>query len=381
MDERIVQFRVGVMVLATMIIAGMLVILFKDFSGIAGQTYTVNMRFQEAPGIAEETPVRKSGMLIGRVKSVTFDDATGDVLITATIMPNRVKKHDTPFITASLLGDAAIEFMGPINRNPNAPPVEFVEDGTQFDRGLVQPQPLEMLSKLEGRLAGAADSISQTSDQWSEVGKQVETLLTDNREQLNKVVMNADRTLQSVQQTMLGAQETLKKLDTTLNSTNQLIADPELTRGWKQTMAQLPQAMDEARMAIASVQKAMVSMERTVDSTEQTLKHLEGFTKPLGEKGEALVAKIDSGAEQMNVLITQLARFSKDLNNPNGTLNLLVNNPELYQHLASSASNIDQLVRDLRPIINDARVFADKIARHPELIGVRGAVSGSSGIK
>jgi len=35
----------------------------------------------------------------------------------------------------------------------------------------------------------------------------------------------------------------------------------------------------------------------------------------------------------------------------------------------------------LKPILNDARNFTDKIARHPELLGVRGAIKKDTGMK
>jgi phospholipid/cholesterol/gamma-HCH transport system substrate-binding protein len=35
----------------------------------------------------------------------------------------------------------------------------------------------------------------------------------------------------------------------------------------------------------------------------------------------------------------------------------------------------------MKPIIHDARVFSDKIARHPELLGVRGAIQRNAGTK
>ena len=34
-----------------------------------------------------------------------------------------------------------------------------------------------------------------------------------------------------------------------------------------------------------------------------------------------------------------------------------------------------------KPIVRDMRIFSDKVARHPELIGVGGALKGSSGLK
>ena len=54
---------------------------------------------------------------------------------------------------------------------------------------------------------------------------------------------------------------------------------------------------------------------------------------------------------------------------------------ELYDNLNGAAANIEELSRQLRPILNDARVFTDKIARHPERLGVRGAMQKHIGIK
>ena len=43
--------------------------------------------------------------------------------------------------------------------------------------------------------------------------------------------------------------------------------------------------------------------------------------------------------------------------------------------------NVQELSTQLRPILNDTRVFTDKIARHPETLGIRGAIQRSPGIK
>jgi phospholipid/cholesterol/gamma-HCH transport system substrate-binding protein len=59
----------------------------------------------------------------------------------------------------------------------------------------------------------------------------------------------------------------------------------------------------------------------------------------------------------------------------------LVNNPELYNNVNNAVLQVNTLIKELRPIINDARVFTDKIARHPETLGVRGALERNAGIK
>ena len=55
--------------------------------------------------------------------------------------------------------------------------------------------------------------------------------------------------------------------------------------------------------------------------------------------------------------------------------------PEVYNDLAQAANNVNRLTQDLRPIIDDVRVFTDKIARHPEQLGVRGALDRKTGLK
>jgi phospholipid/cholesterol/gamma-HCH transport system substrate-binding protein len=50
-------------------------------------------------------------------------------------------------------------------------------------------------------------------------------------------------------------------------------------------------------------------------------------------------------------------------------------------NLDRSAQSAALLLHNLEPIIRDLRVFSDKVARHPELIGVSGVLRGSSGLK
>jgi len=59
MDERIVKFRVGVVVVATLIILALLVMMFNNFGSLLRGRYTIHVHFPEAPGVAVNTPVRK----------------------------------------------------------------------------------------------------------------------------------------------------------------------------------------------------------------------------------------------------------------------------------------------------------------------------------
>ncbi len=91
-DERRVQFKIGVMVLATLLMLAILVTYFKGryVSRILGidrilgiGTYTIYIDFPEAPGVAENTPIRQKGIRIGQVTKVESDER--GVHITAEI--------------------------------------------------------------------------------------------------------------------------------------------------------------------------------------------------------------------------------------------------------------------------------------------------------
>ena len=111
------------------------------------------------------------------------------------------------------------------------------------------------------------------------------------------------------------------------------------------------------------------------------MQNIEGLTKPLGERGPGLVDEIDASMKKLNLLTDNMLRFSQELNDPQGSLGALLHDKELYVRVNHMAKNLDELTRDLKPILNDARVFTDKIARHPELLGVRGAIKKDAGMK
>ena len=54
MNDRVMQFRVGVVVLATAIITGILIVLFGDLPSLVQATYPLKMSFTDARGVADE---------------------------------------------------------------------------------------------------------------------------------------------------------------------------------------------------------------------------------------------------------------------------------------------------------------------------------------
>src|SRR5208337_3202542 len=89
MNERIMQFRVGVMILATILIALILGLLFTGTGPLLRGTYPIYIKFNDAPGVTRDTPVRTAGIRIGRVRNVQLANDDAGVIVTADIDSGR----------------------------------------------------------------------------------------------------------------------------------------------------------------------------------------------------------------------------------------------------------------------------------------------------
>jgi ABC-type transporter Mla subunit MlaD len=123
MNERTKQFRVGVVVLFTIMLTSMLILWNSDFSAslpFRGR-YQVKMLVDQAPGVAPDTPVRRRGLPIGRVDSI--EDTDDGALITLNIDEGKIiKDNEQGRIQSSLVGDAIIEFV-PVESPLGAQPI------------------------------------------------------------------------------------------------------------------------------------------------------------------------------------------------------------------------------------------------------------------
>ena len=59
----------------------------------------------------------------------------------------------------------------------------------------------------------------------------------------------------------------------------------------------------------------------------------------------------------------------------------ILTDPSLYNHVDEAACAIDRIMPRLDRAMADFEVFADKLHRHPESIGIGGAIRPSSGLK
>src|SRR5271156_1708799 len=74
MNERVMQFRIGMFVIVAGLVLTMLIVWFGESPSLLRDHAFVKVRYKEAPGVAEGITIRKSGIRIGEVLSIEFDD-------------------------------------------------------------------------------------------------------------------------------------------------------------------------------------------------------------------------------------------------------------------------------------------------------------------
>ena len=152
MDDDIKKFRVGMFVLMGFLILGILILVNTEGGWLGWSSQiSVETEAERAPGVKIGTPIRKNGILIGRVKQVTSQD--DHVLLTLGINKSeRIYANEVCTIgTESFLGDAVVEF-SPLPKDKRG---ALVGDGIMIDPPVIEPNPMEIManfSNLQPRL-------------------------------------------------------------------------------------------------------------------------------------------------------------------------------------------------------------------------------------
>src|SRR5271163_1772334 len=115
MNERLMQFRIGMFVIVAGLVLTMMIVWFGESPSILRDQVYVKVRYAEAPGVLEGVPVRKSGIRIGEVFAITFDERANqpDGVIVTLALERKYKLHDgtVPRISRSLIGDVTIDML------------------------------------------------------------------------------------------------------------------------------------------------------------------------------------------------------------------------------------------------------------------------------
>ncbi len=385
MDEQRYRFGVGVLVVASVVVGVILIMFFGAAPNFLVRRYQVTVNFPAAPGVAPDTPVRKSGVNIGRVKQVELlaDDAGVDLVLE---LDENMKVRSSELCrigNGSLItGDAVVEFVPPTPQSlvqrfdgrDGQPPdgqlseaeklvaAAYLKDRDYINGGVLAPDPLASLVTMQEKFTPTLIAIEQAGNQVGALARDIRTLLGGGEGQMRQIVQKTEQTIDN--------------FNRTLDSINGVFGDPKLRDSLQVASDRLPKLLDAAEGVLNETKETVAAFEGVGRAAEQTMQNMADFTEPLAENGEEIVRNAMRTLNNLDGLMTDLRQVSVRLNSGNGTLNRLLNDDELYYSLKGTLENVEILTRRLQPVIEDVRIFTDKIARDPRQLGVAGAIQG-----
>ncbi len=219
----------------------------------------------------------------------------------------------------------------------------------------------------------AIPDIKKTNDQlqaslitWQRTGERAKLILDKNEDKIGEAVDNLNTSL--------------KRVGNVLSDENQrnLTAALKNLRTGTENLPSISKNTDEL---LRESQKTMRRVNDSLAKTDEVMSNLQQATKPFAERSTSMAKNFDEGTARLNAVLADVQELLKAIDRGDGTLKKLLNDPSLYNHLDEAACILTRLMPKLEPILRDVNVFTDKIARHPESLGVRGAISPSSGLK
>ena len=205
-------------------------------------------------------------------------------------------------------------------------------------------------AKLESEMTKALDEAMDAVRQYKRLGERVDVIVQTNREDIDRVIRNAA--------------DLTQRIVALLNEDNQ----KNFSAGLK-NLQSMTKNLDELSTQLRT---------RTLPQLDGVLLNIQQLSKPLADRADRLVRNLDSTLEG---LARTAGAFGDAFAGQNGAFQRFLADPAIYNNLNDASLMVTRILPRVDRILKDFEVFADKIARHPETIGVGGAVRPSAGLK
>lgn len=288
------ELKVGLAVVLSVIVLILGIRFFQDLP-LFDRTVTYQTVFENASGLVSGNAVRVNGVRVGAVEEVHYDPAQRHVIVDFYIDPQiRVTEGSVTEVAGfPTLGDVRINLeLGP------------------EDNPLIEPG--ERLPSRE------VDILADISDRAPEM------------------IGRADTTLMQLQSAMAELTDLVEDPDRELGQALRSVSQgaDAITRVLSEEQHRMAGALD-------SVAHLSGSLNRFVETNQDTLGQAVGGMNQVIERLDRNLEELESTTQRVNTLMDQVE-------NGEGTLGLLVNDPSLYHNMDSTAVRLNEVIDDFQ---------------------------------
>jgi phospholipid/cholesterol/gamma-HCH transport system substrate-binding protein len=366
MNERVMQFRIGMFVIVAGLVLTMLIVWFGESPLLLRDHGFVTVHYLEAPGVAEGTPVRKSGIRIGKVSAISFDTRPNQpdgVLVTLSLDTRyKIRTGSVPRLTRSLIGDVTIDMLP--GTGPGLLPISESAGRAPVIEGAVAADPSKALE-------AATDAFEKAGDTLNAINKAATGFA-----ELTKNAANVDEFLTTWNSTGKDLAAAAKRIDQ-LVASNQDDFQPtlqnvrEVSQKFNATLD--PKTQDMLKTGISRFAMASARLDSGLADAAPFFKDVGMSTNgvPSTDFGQTM-RRLNRISNDLNLLTNTLNNGKGGLN-PDGSLQRVLMRTELSDNLNRMTNTVSDTFAGFRPVIAAFRIFAEKVARDPGAIS-RGAL-------
>lgn len=269
-------------------------------------------------------------------------------------------------------------------------------EAREFIKSLREAIPDVRITLDEGRafLKGARDTIpdvkqaieeiSATARRATRLGEQIGTLLEQNRDKINTGVDRVLKLFDDANGTVARVNNILSEENQrTVNEIIRSIRDtankgPEIAREIDSLVRNFSTTVDEVRTTVKKATPAIDNLVATLNPLADTIQKI---LNPLVARAPTLAQNLDESVDKVNTILKDVRTIIRVFGESDGTLNRILTDPRLYNRVDEILCSVQKLAPRLELIVKDFGIFADKLARHPESIGIGGVVRPGDGMK
>jgi len=303
-----------------------------------GDSYAVSAYFDDALGLADQADVSLAGVRIGEVEGVDFDVKRRLVKATLRIDSDYPLPADSVarIKQAALLGTSIVS-------------VEYGSSGERVaDGGEIPTEKTPGLDELIASVSEASEGAKKLVESFEEGQKglfgKVEAVIDENREDIRSFAQSGPK-LEKLADNLNEITDNMKAGKGTMG---RLYADEEL-------YTDLKSFTSEAKQIAADVRETTGTLHRLIYDDSLATEAEESFRK-MGEAGDEVKAVLGDNREQIAQTIdslkdvgprieealTNFQAISRKINDGEGTLGKLVNDPTLYDDAKRTLNQVGQ---------------------------------------
>jgi phospholipid/cholesterol/gamma-HCH transport system substrate-binding protein len=335
------QLRVGVTVIVSLIILGILIFLMNSTGGIFTKKIELHAFFDNASGLREGAPVRLEGVDIGNVVGIRIvsDQAHRLAPVEVTMKVNTryqssIRKDSVVTMsTAGVLGETFVDINSRTARGPQASNGDVLTAAQQPDIQDMMKAGQSMLQNMQ-TLVGRIDRIiAEIEDGKGSAGKFLKDPALFDR-------MNA---------TLAQVQKMVGDISDGKGSVGKLLRDDELYNKLNGSLDKVNKMIDDVNAGKGSAGKFLKD-DALYNNANQTLAKANQMMDDVnaGKGALGLVAKDEAFAAKLNNTMTRLDSIITRLDKGEGSAGKLMVDPSLY-------TNADQMLVETRNLVKAIR--------------------------